>query len=666
VAPVPARQPRLPPPCHGGAAGAGRPLTHPRDEWSPRTWLPLLAVAAAGALGLAADAYVKGVGAVDEVTRALLAAALLFAVCGYALARLLLPHSLGEWWPLFVLPLGAAASGLALTALGFAAVPFKVALGVTVAAGMVSAAAAARRAPPAPAANRRQLLSVGAACLLIFAVALIPTFRSGFATVTGTGSDAHQVAGAATFIQHNYPSSTDVDYPVDEVRAIWNSKYPIFYPLAATSSLSGLEPWEAMMTVGGLMLALMAVGLFVVARRLLAASAGVAAIAMGIAVLDQQVFHVAVHPYYNQMWGMFTLPFSIVLGHAWVADRTRGGLALFALMTAVGAFAYPLMLPFPLLTVGGFWLLDRRERRSRGEPVEPLDPRRLWRGWRSALWMVPLALALVLPIRGVVQKTRDALDLLVDPSQSLDAWGGDLFGYPPFPEFFALPDVPVAGEIAAAAVVGLAGLALWRLPRPTGLPLAATLGAAVAAGLWFALPDNGQYFYFKILSISAALIVTAAVVGISRLPWRGAAVAGLLLLSVTAALGAREELDGAFDQLTRQTVELREWSKELPEGASVRIDTPDQLWRVYMLSDRPVGSTKPVRVFPHPPFSLGGDYALRERGQEPPPDAASDAPLFENEQLELWKITSVLPDGTRFEDRSSKRLERFAFDRSLE
>jgi hypothetical protein len=627
VAPLPAREPGLPPPRPRGAAGAVRALTHPGEGWPGRTWLPLLALAAAGALGLAADAHVKGPGAVDDVARALLAAVALFAVSGYALARLLLPPSLAPCWPPFVLPLGAAASGLVLTVLGFAAVPYRAALAVTLALALVAAVVAHRHAAPVPAVDRRQLLALAAACALIFAVALIPTFRSGFPTVTGTGSDAHQVAGAATFIQHNYPSSTDVDYPVDEVRAIWNSKYPIFYPLAAASSLAGLEPWEMMMTVGGLLLALTAIGLFLVARRVLGASAGVAAIAMGIAVLDQQVFHVAVHPYYNQMWGLFTLPFSIVLG---------------------------------------LWLLDRRERRAQGEPVERLDPRGLWRGWRSALWMVPLGLALLLPIRGVAQKTGDALQLLVDPSQSLEDWGGDIVGYPPFPEFFALPDVPVAGALGAAALIALAGLLFWRLPRRIGLPLAATLGTALAAAGWFALVGSGQYFYFKILSFSGALIVTAAVVAVSRLPWRPAAVAGIVLLAVTAPLGASEELDGAFDQLPRETLELREWSERLPEGASVRIDTPDQIWRAYMLSDRPLGSTKPVRSFPHPPFSLGGDYALRETSQSRPPDAATDEPLFANESLELWKLTGRLPDGTPLRDTSSRRLERFAFDRGLE
>jgi hypothetical protein len=334
-------------------------------------------------------------------------------------------------------------------------------------------------------------------------------------------------------------------------------------------------------------------------------------------------------------------------------------------MTGVGAFAYPLMLPFPLLVVGGFWLLDRRERRLRGERVERLDPRRLWRGWRSALWVVPLVILLLLPIRGVVEKTRDALELLVDPSQSLDDWGGDLFGHPPFAEFFALPDVTVVGAVAAAAVIALAAWHAWSLPRPVGVPLLVTLGGALLAAGWFAVVDSGQYFYFKILSFSGALIVTAAVVALTRLPWRPAAIGGIALLAVTAPLGAREELADAFDQLPRQTVEVREWSKQLPEGASVRVDTPDQIWRVYMLSDRPVGSTAPVKAFPHPPFSLGGDYSLTDTKQPPPPDAASTEPLFENNALRLWKLKERFR-GQRLPDTSSRKLERFSFDLSVE
>lgn len=635
------------------------------DGWSARVWLPPLGVAAVVALALAGDAHVSGPAAVDDVVRALVAPVVLFAVCGYALVRLWLPQSLAPWWPLFVLPLGAAASGLTLTVLGFAAVPFKPALAIVLAAGVVAAVIAHRRPAPGPIADRRQLWSLVAACALIFAVAMIPTFRTGYVTVTGTGADAHQVTGAATFIQHNYPSSIDIAYPVDEVRAVWNSKFPIFYPLSAVSTLSGFEPWETMMTLGALLLALTAAGLFVMARRLLGASAGVAVIAAGLAVLTEQVFHVAEHPYYNQMWGLFTLPFSILLGHAWVEDRSRGAFVLFALMTALGLFAYPLMFPFPLVIVGGFWLLDRRERKRRGEPVEQLDPRRLWRGARSLIWMVPLGLVLLFPIRGVVQKTRDALELLVDPEQSLEEWGGDLLGYPPFPEFFAMPDLVVAGALGAVAVLALAASLLWRLPRRVGIPLLAALGSALLAAGWFAIVDDGHYFYFKILSFAGALIVTTAVVAISRLPWRPVAVAGIALLSVTVAFGAREQLRDAYPQLTHEMVELREWSKQLPEDATVRLDSHFQLWHSYMLSDRRVGSSRPIRSFPYPPFSYGADYALREVGQRRPPDAASDEPAFENSALELWKITSVIK-GNRYPDTTSRKLERFVFDKGVE
>ena len=631
-----------------------------------RTWLPALAVAAAGALALAAVEHVRGPAAVDEVVRALAATLVLFAACGYALVRLLLPASLGRWWPLFVLPVGAAACGLALTLLGFAAVPFKIALAVTLAAGALAALYSLRRPLPGAVPDRRRLLVLAAAAGLILAVALIPTFRTGMATVTGTGADAHQVTGAATFIQHNYPSSTNVAYPVDEVRAVWNSKYPIFYPLSAVSTLSGLEPWETIMTLGAVLLALTALGLFLFARRLLGAGAGIAAIAMGIAVLDQQVFHVAVHPYYNQVWGLSTLPFSLVLGHAWVEDRSRRTFALFALITALGMFAYPLMLPFPVLIVAGFWLLDRRERRRRGERVERLDPRLLWRGWRSLVWMMPVGILLLFPLRGVVQKTRDALELIVDPEQSLEEWGGDLLGYPPFPEFFALPDVPVAGAIGAAVVIGLAGWLVWQLPRRIGLPIALTLGGALAAAGWFAVLDDGHYFYFKILSFSGALIVTAAVVALAKLPWRSITYGGVAVLAVTAALGAQDELSAAYDQLTRETLELREWSDRLPEDATIRLDSHFQLWHAYMLSDRPLGSSDPIRAFPHPPLSGGGDYSLIETTQRPAIDAVGDEPVFENGALQLWKITGTLPDGTKLPDLSSRRLERFVFDKGVE
>jgi len=79
-----------------------------------------------------------------DTVRALGAALLLFGVCGFGIVRLALPAGLRAAEALWVLPVGAAASALALTVLGFAAVPFGVSLVVVLAAGatVVSAASA--------------------------------------------------------------------------------------------------------------------------------------------------------------------------------------------------------------------------------------------------------------------------------------------------------------------------------------------------------------------------------------------------------------------------------------------------------------------------------------------------------------------------------------------
>jgi len=590
-------------------------------------WPAGLAAGALAALVLAADAGVAGAGAAPDVIRAGTTAIVVFGVCGWAPARLLTPAALADWRALFVLPLGAMTCGLALTILGFAAVPFDIALALTLASGL-AAAVWSRRVPvergtPDPVV----LAAVAGVVLLIAAVALIPTFRSGLATVTGFGSDAHQVTGSATLLQREYPTAVAPELPVDRVPLTWRSKYPIYYALAAVSSVAGLEPWQALMTVSALLLAVAATGFFLLARSMLGAPAGVAVAAMAIAVLDRWVFHIALHPYYNQLWGLLTLPFSLVLGWAWVRDRSRRTLAALVLVTGVGALAYPLMLPFPLLAIAGFLVMDRDHPRP--------DPRRLWRGRRSLAWMVPLALLLAVPIWGVVEKFVDAARILANPSERLRSWQGDLQHFPPASEFFALPDLPGAG-LALLAILVLAGITLWRLPRRVGVPLGAVLGLALAWAVWFRSVRYGQYFYFKILSFAAPQILVLALAAYSR-RLIGAAVA--VALCAGAVLAARDEIGISFDQLTPQTIELREWSDALPPGASVRLDTPPaaQLWQAYFLSDHPLGSPRPITDYPHVPYSVGGDYALDETLRPPPADAVG-APVRRNSALRLWRL----------------------------
>ena len=612
-------------------------LTAGRARSAGALWWPAgLAAGSIAALALAADAGVAGPDALPDVIRAGAAAVVVFAICGYAPARLLTPPALADWRALFVLPLGAMACGLALTLLGFAAIPFGVALVVTLAAAVAAAAwsRTVRVEPGRP--DPVVLAGVAGVVALIAAIALIPTFRSGLATVTGFGSDAHQVAGSATLLQREYPTAVAPELPVDRVPLTWRSKYPIYYSLAAVSSVAGVEPWQALMTVSALLLALAATGFFLFARAMLGVPAGVAVAAMAVAVLDRWVFHLALHPYYNQLWGLLTLPFSLVLGWAWVRDRSQRTLIALVAVTGLGALAYPLMLPFPLLAIAGFALMDR----DRPRP----DPRRLWRGPRSLLWMVPLALLLAVPILGVVEKFVEAARILVDPSDRLRGWQGDLQHYPPTSQFFALPDFPGV-MVAVPAILALAGVALWRLPRRLGIPLATVLVLALGWAAYFRAARYGQYFYFKILAFAAPQILVLALAAYAR-RLLGAAVAAALC--VGALLAARDEIAISFDQLPPTVIELQEWARSLPPEASVRLDTAPhtQLWQAYFLADRPLGSAQPIPDYPHVPYSLGGDYALDETLRPPPPDAVGP-PVRRNSGLRLWRLRpSGLPDAS--------------------
>lgn len=623
--------------------GAGATQTQTRagalPAWLP--WTAALIAAALAAVWVAADAGVVGASAVPLVFRAGLATVAVFLVCGYAPAVLLTPLQLQPWWPLLVLPLGAITSGMALTLLGFAAVPFHVALGVMLAAGLVAAALVPRPRLDRRVASVGTLAAIGCVTALIVAVALVPTFRSGLATVTGFGSDAHLVAGSATFLQHNYPASTNIAYPVDQVPPLWRSKFPIYYTLSAVSSVAGVEPWQALMTVAAILLALAGVGFFLLAREGFRAPVGVAAAAMAVAMLDRRVFHLALHPYYNQLWGMLTLPFTILAAYLYALQPSRRALGMFLAFAIVGAFAYPLMLPFPILAGVGAWLIAGRRPQLRRPPR------------RSLLWIVPLTLLLIVPIAGVVEKIWAAVSLLVNPGNSLIGWQGDLQHYPPVGEFFAIFPNSLSGVMVLAVLLLAAG-GLLRAPRALGRPLLATLAAALAFAVYFHIVKYGQYFYFKVLSFAGPQLLVAAVVLLGALAVRmrvaGLRAVGLLAIGallVSAVLSARSEIASDYDQLSPETIQLRQWAAALPAGASIRLDTPraSQLWDAYMLSSHPLGSPDPITNYPHVPLSQGGDYALDQPLLPPPVDAVG-VPLRVNAEYRLWRIRTDAADNS--------------------
>jgi hypothetical protein len=591
---------------------------------------------------LAVDADVPGVNGTRDIARAALAAAALFAVCGFWIVRLALPEDLRRHEALWVLPVGACAAAAELAVLAYAGVPLRLSLVVVLGAGVGAAVAVLRRRGRGerPAALLAWPLWLA---VLLTAVALIPVWRTGYVTVIGSGSDAIPAVGTADFLQHNHPLEIDTDYPLDRVPLVWRSKPPIYLVLGAVGSLSGLEPYQAIATTAAILLALAALGFFLLARELLGTGVLAAGCAMAVTGLDRMVLHTGMHPYFNQTWGYFTMPFALVLAWWTVRRRSRGALCLLGLFLAIGAFAYPLALPFPLIMLAVAWYIDRRERRGRGEPVRSLDPRRLYRGRRSLLWLVPAVVVLAVPVLGVLEKVRGAAIVVLNPDFPLDAWGGDLFGFIPDHHFYAMPDPTTAGP-AVLAMFGFTVLALRRVPRPLAWGLGAVILFGLVSAAYFRQRDFGWYFHFKTLAFAAPVVLTCAVAGAARLRRLGPIL--LVGLVVAAVLSVRPELRDTHPQLIGEHTWLRDWARELPPGSSIRLDMSggQQLWAAYFLSRNPLCSEKPLlnTSYPHVPISRRADFVVVETRWRRPFDAVG-APIQANDQFVLYRLDPATP-----------------------
>lgn len=599
------------------------------------------------AVNLARTAGVVGRGAVPDLVRAGVTGVALFGVGGFGLTRLLLPAGLRRYEPLWVLPIGACAVALAMTVLGYARIPFPAALALVVAGGVGLAVVAMRR-DGSPAITRQAARCAAwpvYVALLLACVSLIPLFRAGFVTVEGQGQDAHLAVGTAEFLQHHGPTEIAPEEPVDRVPLVWRSKPPIYYALGAHAYLAGLDVFQTISTQAAILLALAALGFFVLARELLRAPPWLALVAMALAGLDRMVLHTVMHPYFNQTWGLMTLPFAIVLAWWAVQERTRGGLALLALFLAVGAFAYPLLLPIPLLALVVFLWPERRR----------LDPRRLYRSRRSLLWMVPLAAALLVPVGGVLEKAASAYNVVFDPTKSLRTWGGDLETFFEEAWFFGI-DSGVVLALAAPFLVYGAWLALREVPPRMRKGFVAIFLFALVFAIEFRLRDYGYYFHFKVLAFVAPVALVVAAVGLGRLArpwWLGPAACALLLFS---ALGsANAELGRTFDQLPRFVLELRSLDRDVPPGKSILIDVDpqEQNWIAYMLHERPLCSRRPLTgtSYPHVQRSRKADYILIKDDAPRPADAVG-LPLRHLDAFILYRASPSIPGV----DRCSRRM----------
>lgn len=574
-----------------------------------------------------------------DTLRALAASLVLFGVGGFGLVRLLLPAPLRRYELLWVAPTGAAATGLAMTLLGFAAVPYAASLTVVLVLAL-GLGAHAVRTRGWPEIRFDRLLWPAYIAALVLAVGLVPmVVKLHYAAPVGTGSDAHVAAGVAQFLKHSYPTSVNTSQPINQMQPTWTSKYPIYYALAAVSSLSALATWQVLAVVAAEMLALAAVGLFLVAREVFRAPFSISVAGMALAGLDREALHTVLNPYFNQIWGFFALPFTLVLGW-WMVQPALGrgqrqaAVLLFVLFAAVLVLAYPLAAPIPAVPVLVFLWLERRRRLAAGESV--LRLRSVYRGRRSLLWIVPVVTLLLVPIGGVLQKAGEAAQVLV-PGHSLQSWAGDLTHFIPFDRFLSLPNSPASIPL----VIGVLALAGWGFacqPRPLKWGLGGLLALGLLIAIYFRQRAYGWYFEFKLLAFIGPLVALIAAIGAGRLRRAGAAC--IAALSICTAGSAVAELQATGSQLPQATVQLASWANSLPRDASIRLDMwpPDQLWAAYFLSARPLCSPLPLLFtdYPHVAISRKADYIVTLVTAGRPADAIGP-PLRVNQGYALYR-----------------------------
>ncbi len=596
--------------------------------------------------------------ALPNTLRGLVSTLVVFGVGGFGLVRLLLPAPLREYELLWVLPTGGCAVGLALTVLGFATLPYALSLAVVLAGGLALGAFAVRRRGWTGLLSARLAWPAFVGLAVMF-VALIPMmFVQHYAAPIGTGSDAHVAAGTAQLLQHASPTSVDITQPINQMPPTWQSKYPIYYAFAAVSTVSGLASWQVLATLAAAMLGMAAVGMFLVARDVFRAPVLAALFAMGLAGLDREALHTILNPYFNQTWGFFAMPFTLVLGW-WLVQPDQGRRArqgtgvLLALFALVLVFAYPLAAPIPAVPLAVFVWREWRRKLRAGEPT--FHPRDLYRGRRSLIWLIPLCVLLAVPAIGVVQKAVGAAKVLA-PGNSLQAWGGDLPGFIPFNFFVSLPGSLVFLPLTVA-VFALAAYGLWRVSRSLTWGLGGLLVIGVLLAVYLRQRQYGYYFHFKLLAFIGPLVMVIAAVGAARLRrWGAVALAGLAIATAGSAVA---ELADTGYQLPQTTIQLTDWARSLPRGASIRLDMwpPLQLWAAYMLAPRPLCSQLPLlnTDYAHVAISRKADYIVASLAAGRPADAIG-RPLRSNATYRLYRENPAVPGPSACTPRRYDRI----------
>ena len=297
VAALPGGQPGVPEPGDGAGAPAPRRAAERRacTERSPG-WRCSARPRSRSASRTYAG--VQGRGGVADAARVALACVVLFAIAGFGPTRLLLPAGLRRHELLWVLPVGAVATGARAGAARLRLRPVRRRARRSCSPAASRSASTPGGATPGCRSRVRRAAGVasrGARCscrctsrVLIGAIALLPMFRGGFVTVIGNGSDAHLAVGTAEFLQDHHPKrGRSRASRSTACRSCGAPSRRSTSRSAPSRGVAGMEPYAVIATLAAALLALAALGFWLLARELLGAGAWAAGAAMGLVGLNR-------------------------------------------------------------------------------------------------------------------------------------------------------------------------------------------------------------------------------------------------------------------------------------------------------------------------------------------------------------------------------------------
>jgi hypothetical protein len=329
----------------------------------------------------------------------------------------------------------------------------------------------------------------------------------------------------ASFLQESYPLGRNTATALDQIPPAWSGRIPIFHPFGAaievglTGPIQMFAPFVAFLTAA----AALGTGLFAAAaHRLSGWGAGVVALLVGASA---SLLYSALHPYYNQLWGICLMTAALGLAWVWLQhDDARAG-ALTVVLLVLSLIAYPTTLPYAVLVIAAIGV---------GARVRPRIPagvrRRLRRVWPLVLLFFGIS------VLGALGKLAGVLGQFLGDTPF---WQGDINVFPPHGAAYGLdvnePIVPIA--IAAIAVV-----TLFRRGRRAGV--AWLVLALVLLLVDWILRGRGtaEYVDYKHVTFTAVILLPLALGGALRLVTD--AVGAVRGRGAAGAAGAGATVDG--------------------------------------------------------------------------------------------------------------------------